>query len=809
MQRCWQRLIGGVLAVALAVAGLAQPKKDIVLWGVALNEKSQGRQAVMREFERRHPEYHLKAITLGAGGLDPQKLMTAIVGSVAPDVIIQDRFTISDWASRGAFTPLDRLIARDAGNDPLAPRPSDFYPAVWDEVCYGGHAYGIPAEADNRALYWNRAIFKANAPALKAAGLDPNRAPRTWSELLAYSKALTAFNPDGSLKRAGFIPNYGSSQLYMYAFQNDAHFLSTDGKTCTADSPEAEGALQFVVDGYKVLGGYDNAQRFAGGFLSNENDPFALGQIAMKIDGSWQLNILSSNAPSLDFAVAPAPVPDDRFFHRGRFRGDKDTFVTWTGGHAYAVPRGARNIEGAWAFIKFASSVDGRMIEAAGQADWARYRRRSFVFDLQASPKANEALYAKYKPADPRLAEGLRTHLDLMAASRVRPVTFVGQILWNELQRALDNACSGNLTPRQALVRAQQTVQVDLDAYYAHESHAKANLRMVAWVLVGFGVLLAAFLVFAYRRLRLARLRRQEARCGYLLISPWVCGFILFTLGPMVASLVLSFTEYNELTDARWVGFSNYAAMVTTDKVNVWRAFSNAFYLAGVGVPLGIFTGLAIATLLNTKVRGIAWYRTLFYMPAIVPTIPSAILWSWVLASDPSSGLVNSVWRQTIQQWLHLPPPGWLESEAWAKPALIAMGLWGAGSGMILWLAGLKGVPRSLYEASEIDGAGPRRQFFAITLPQLSPIVFFNVVVGFIGALQEFDRIYVMGGGGETAGPGDSLLMPVYYLFQNAFGYFKTGYASALAWVLFLIIVALTAFQFKLAPKWVRYEADS
>jgi multiple sugar transport system permease protein len=277
----------------------------------------------------------------------------------------------------------------------------------------------------------------------------------------------------------------------------------------------------------------------------------------------------------------------------------------------------------------------------------------------------------------------------------------------------------------------------------------------------------------------------------------------------MLASLFLSFTEYNELTDARWVGLANYAATVSSDKVNVWKAFSNAFYLAGVGVPLGIFTGLAIAMLLNSRVKGLRWYRTIFYMPAIVPTIPSAILWTWVLSADPSRGLVNSIWSQTIQRWISLPAPGWLQSEAWAKPALITMGLWGAGSGMILWLAGLKGVPRSLYEAAEIDGAGPRKQFLAITVPQLSPIIFFNAVIGIIGALQEFDRVYVMKPSTETAGPADSLLVPVYYLFRNGFGYFRMGYASALAWLIFLIILALTAIQFKLAPSWVKYEADS
>jgi multiple sugar transport system permease protein len=779
----------------------------VIIWGTALNENSQGQQAVLREFQKRHPEYNLRAISMGAGGTDPQKLMTAVVGNVAPDVIIQDRFTISDWASRGAFESLNNLIARDIA-DPEDPLPKDYYPSTWQEVTYDGQVYGIPAEADNRALYWNRALFRQHAAELEKAGLDPNRPPRTWTELLAYSKTLTEFSPDGTLKIAGFIPNYGNSWLYMYAFQNDAKFISADGRTCTADSKESEEALQFIVDGYQVIGGYDKARNFESGFLSDENDPFILGKVAMKIDGNWRLNSISQYAPTLDYAVDPAPVPDARFKHLGRFAKDKDTFITWTGGFSYAIPKGAKNTAGGWAFIKFATSVEGRLIDSAGQAAWDRYKGRTYIFVTQSNKDANAELYRIYKPADPKLAAALKTHIDLMSHARVRPVTFVGQVMWDELQRALENACQKSLTPHQALLRAQHTVQHELDAYYDHTKHPELNLQVVFWSFVAAGVLALLVLVLLYKRMKLGKLHRHDAKWGYLLISPWIVGFVVFTLGPMIASLFLSFTEYNDLTDARWVGMANYAATVTSDKMNVWKAFSNAFYLAGVGVPLGIFTGLAIAMLLNTRVRGLRWYRTIFYMPAIVPTIPSAILWTWVLSADPSRGLVNSIWAETIQKWISLPAPGWLQSEAWAKPALIVMGLWGAGSGMILWLAGLKGVPRSLYEAAEIDGAGPRKQFLSITVPQLSPIIFFNAVIGIIGALQEFDRVYVMKPSSETAGPGDSLLVPVFYLFRNGFGYFKMGYASALAWLIFLIILILTAIQFKLAPSWVNYEAD-
>ena len=225
-------------------------------------------------------------------------------------------------------------------------------------------------------------------------------------------------------------------------------------------------------------------------------------------------------------------------------------------------------------------------------------------------------------------------------------------------------------------------------------------------------------------------------------------------------------------------------------------------------MPLGLFTGLAVAMLLNSAVRGMRFYRTVFYLPAIVPVVASSVLWIWLLTPDPNKGLINAVWRDTVGAWIHAPLPGWLAAESWAKPALILMGVWGAGSGMILWLAGLKNIPRSLYEAAEIDGANKRNLFFTVTLPMLSPVMFFNVVMGLIGAVQEFDRVYVMAGD-DANGPNDSLLVPAKYLFTNAFSYFKMGYASSLAWTLFAVILLVTLLQFSVSRFWVFEETSS
>ncbi len=792
------------LVAALAAAA---PQTELAVWGPTLGADNKGLEDVIRTFEAQHPNVKVRWLGMGAGNMNPQKLMTSIVGRVPPDVINQDRFTIADWASKEAFRPLDDLIARDRGRDPRTPTPDQYYPQVWKEATFGGKVYGIPTAADNRALYYNRRVFEQNAGALRAAGLDPERPPRTWSETLAYSKVLTKFNKDGSLKVAGFLPNYGNVWLYMYAFQMNASFLSPDGRRCTLDSPQAEKALRFMVDGYDVLGGFENANKFSSTFQGGENDPFIKGQVAMKVDGDWSIYGFGRYAPDLDFGTAPPPIPDDRYYLRGEFAHEKDRFITWAGGYSYAIPRGARHVDLAWEFIKYATSLEGRILDRKGQIELERRRGRTFVPSIQGQIAINEYSLKHFMPTSKVLADAYRTHVDLMSVARVRPETFAGQVLWDEHVRATDLACRHTRSPKDALVGGQVRVQQFLDEYWNRGKYPTVDLRVPAYLGLG-GAILGIVLLFAgYKRQRLGRLARHEARWGYLLIFPWVFGFLVFTLGPMIASLFFSFTQYNVLTECRWVGFDNYVNLFTSDRDLILKSFYNVLYLGGIGVPLGLVTGLAVALLLNTGVRGMRYYRTIYYMPAIVPGIASTVLWMWLLNPDPAQGLINAVWVNTVGAWFGTKAPGWLGVEAWAKPSLILMGVWGAGSGMILWLAGLKGVATQLYEAASIDGATPRQQFWNVTLPQLSSIVFFNTVMGFIGALQMFDNVYVITKG-ETGGPNDSLRMPVYHLFINAFSYFKMGYASAFAWVIFGIILLITAFQFYLAPRWVYYEAE-
>ena len=285
--------------------------------------------------------------------------------------------------------------------------------------------------------------------------------------------------------------------------------------------------------------------------------------------------------------------------------------------------------------------------------------------------------------------------------------------------------------------------------------------------------------------------RRKEAFYGYLLASPWILGFVFFTLGPLIFSLYTGFTSYR-LDDFTWVGFENYVKLFTDDPL-FGKAVNNTVFYTFFTVVLGIIVALSIALLMNLPLRGMAIFRTMFYLPRVTPLVAASLLWLYLM----SGGVLRVVFR-----FFHLPTTNWLASPDWSKPALILMGLWGVGGTAIIFLAALQGVPRHFYEAAEIDGAGIVQRFRKITLPMISPTIFFTLVVGIIGALQTFTEPLVMTDGG----PIDSTMFYVVYLYKIGFRFLEMGYASAMAWVLFVTILILTLLIFRSSEFWVYYE---
>ncbi|RIK28945.1 MAG: ABC transporter permease [Chloroflexi bacterium] len=293
-----------------------------------------------------------------------------------------------------------------------------------------------------------------------------------------------------------------------------------------------------------------------------------------------------------------------------------------------------------------------------------------------------------------------------------------------------------------------------------------------------------------------ATLRAREALTFYLFLTPWLLGFVLFTIGPILASAALSFTQYDIVTPPRAIGVANYHDLFASDRLFGVSLYNTEYYVLFF-VPLQIALSLALALLLNLPVHGIPIYRTMFYIPSIVPAVANSILWIWIF--QPQWGLLN--YGLSL---LGVEGPLWLSSVEWSKPSLILMSLWGSGGSMIIFLAGLQGIPQHLYEAAELDGANRWRRFWHVTLPMLTPTTFFVLVLGVIGSFQVFTQAYIMTGGG----PANSTLFYMLYLYRRAFVFQNMGYASAMAWILFVIIFLLTVVQFAAARRWVYYEGE-
>ncbi len=293
------------------------------------------------------------------------------------------------------------------------------------------------------------------------------------------------------------------------------------------------------------------------------------------------------------------------------------------------------------------------------------------------------------------------------------------------------------------------------------------------------------------------RLRRRETAMGYFFISPWIIGLLVFMAGPLVASGYLSLTNYNLLTPPTFVGLQNYRTMLSDP--NFWQALQVTFYYAVLSVPLDLMIALGMALLLNQRVRFMRWFRTIFYLPALLPPVAISVLWNWIL--NPQYGILNEALG-----FLGLPQPQWLLAPQWTVPAYVVMSIWGVGTWMVIFLAGLQNVPQQLYEAAVLDGAGIGRKFWNITLPMISPVLFFDLVMGIVGAFSYFTQAYVLGQGvGNGAGVSNAGLFYSLYLYQKGFSELQMGYASALGWVLCFIVLMMSLLVFKSSALWVYY----
>ncbi|MCS7032546.1 MAG: extracellular solute-binding protein, partial [Phycisphaerae bacterium] len=580
------------------------------------------------------------------------------------------------------------------------------------------------------------------------------------------------------------------------------NLLSEDGTRVTFDTPEVVRALRFVVDLHDDVGGIERVNRFQQSLQTMALDPFVQGQIAMKIDNDWMFRFMALFRPDMDFVIAPAPLPADRVA-----AGERP--ITWAGGFSLVIPATARNKAGAFRLIQFITSWRGTQLIERGKRELAESEGRIYLPEGLANRVHFERLVREAIDENPRVPrtfkDAYKVLRELMPNTKFRPVSPIGQALWNAQMRASEMALQHRFDDEArrtgqdpivlALRAAARPAQQQLDEVL--RPPPPTVIRWTPWVAAYAAAVVVVPLVamvVGYRlRRRVEGYRGEEVRAAFLFALPWWVGFSLLTGGPILFSVLLSFSRYDALSPARWVGIQNYRDVLTDPLF--YKSMANTLFML-LRVPIGMALSLAIAMLLNRAIRGIGAYRTALFMPAIVPLVAASLLWMWMF--NPTQGPING-----MLSWMGIEGPNWLQSERWSKPALILMSLWSAGGGMIIWLAGLQSIPQQLYEAASIDGAGAWRRFFHVTIPMLSPFILFNAIVGVIATMQIFAEVYIMTPEGR---PADSTLVYTYYLFKQAFQYFRMGYASALAWILFLIVLGLTLVQLWLGKRWVHYE---
>jgi multiple sugar transport system permease protein len=621
----------------------------------------------------------------------------------------------------------------------------------------------------------------------------------------SYVPRLTRYDTaTGQLSTLGFAPLFGNSFLCMFAWLNGAEFMNEDGTEVLLDSEPIVEALQFISDIYDAQGGIQNVNAFQTTVASGALDPWISGAIAMRFDLGGLIDAVSIFKPDLAFGAAGAPIPRERL-EAGH------TSVGWMGGWAYAIPSTAKYKEAAWDLMRWFCSVEANQLMYRFQASQAKARGWGFFPPHHPDYRVMEWLEQEFIAGNPAITDYMRdafhVFVDLLPTSRYRPVTPVGQRLWSEHIRATDAAISHTKNPYDALNYGKRRVQVDLDRIQTPPSGPLVPWKkiIVIYSIAIVAVFVGLVLYQERKRIKAGGVYREWIP-GYVCASPWIVGFVTLGCGPIIFSMIISFSHYDVLNPARFIGFTNYVNLmgfhgdpVVNESVPndplFWRSLANTAFMI-IGVPLGIVAGLALAMLLNAKVKGLQIFRTIYYLPAIVPAVASFVLWIWIF--DPVRGFLNQILRILGVS----DPPHWLQDPVWAKPALIIMGLWGVGAGMIIWLAGLKEIPESLYEAARIDGASRVQQFRHVTLPLLTPYIFFNFIMGMIGVFQVFEAAYIM----TSGGPADATLFYAYKLFNEAFRYLNMGTASAMAWIMFVVILAITLFQLWFSKKWVHYE---
>lgn len=790
----------GLFALA-ALAGLlpaavrAEVELRLVVWDG--DESLRILRTVTADFERAHPGIKVRLENVDYRYYF-QRLLAQIAGNSGPDVAMLDPQNMQTFAKRGALLPLDPVIAKTPGF-----RLADYYPAIVDVHRWNGQLYVLPRDiAPIGLIYYNKRLFRE-------AGLAEPDGTWTWdfqprpelgSKCFTYAMSrLTKRGEDGKVRQWGFAPSWTGAFTDTVAFSQGARYVNDPASfdRLTFTDPRVIRAFDFVASLAKDKKWMPSQTELSSVVQSTAVDLFISQRVAMYQCGIWDV-------PKIRQALKPG---SKEFFEWDITRApgytDPATGVTSraapTGGSGYGILASTNHPLEAWLLTQWMAGEPGmRAMAKAGIAQPA-IMRLSRGSDWIPGPET--PLEQRY-PAN-------RIITDVAAREVVFPPT---ADYWSEISGLVfaktEPIYLGTSTAKEALSEGQAIADRRLADILKEES-----LPAFDWRIGGSIGLLLLFATVAWVywpefRQPKSRSQKIENRTSLLFLSPWILGTLLFAVGPMIFSFLMSFTKWDIIQSADFRGFGNYQEALFQDP-RFWTTVKVTGIYTIISVPLGMAFALALALLLNTKVRGMPIYRTFFYLPALASAVASALIWRKVF--QPEGGLLNAALFGTdgksdwfgLARWLAPGGelPNWLGDERLALPSLIIMSLWGVGGGMVILLAGLQGIPDSYYEAATLDGAGPWSKFKVVTLPLVSPSLFFTLITGVIGSLQVFTQAFVM----TQGGPNDATRFYMLHLFDQSFGSLRMGYASALAWLLFAAVFFITRVQWRL-NKLVYYE---
>lgn len=780
--------------VATATVIYAQPITIRYACG-SLGKHGDRIRRLAESFERSHPGVLIK--------IEPivdnyeNKLLSMVAANIAPDVAVTNPNRFVAFASRGVLKPLDEYPDIHGPEVDLAGR----YPNMVEAFQLDGHQYAIPVDvACSAYIYYNKRAFDE-------AGLNYPTGDWTWDthirpelrekDFVWVMDQLTR-RPRGSLRPSqyGFTTSWPQLWMETLLMSSGVRLWDSDAHPTELylDRPEVIEIFQFAADCSNKYHWIPSNNDVTLGAGSSMQDEFRKGKIAMLQSGAWEVEDMRKKHPG-EWDIAPFPT-----FARSKNRDLPGEGV------GVCILKSTRHPKEAWEWLKYLSGVDALTTTAKSGETQPAIRRLAQTPGIWL-PAADAA-------GPNRFPEHLSITDD--GALRVRtiktPTYFEG--IRNSIQGNYYNVLTGSQSASVALHNLQESEPSRLRRALARANSGPYPTVPVLICAIVIVLGLVAWVFWPERNRRLGPIAAAENRSGFKFIAPWLCGLAL-TVGPMLYSFMLSLADSDIVRPPQWRGLDNYLdALNPRVDDTLFVSLRQTFLFTIISVPLGMAFSLALALLLNLKVKGIPLFRALYYLPSLASAVAMSLIWMRLF--DRDHGLLNLILYgadgrgglpflgRWLSAWAGTPgePVNWLGNTRTVIPAFVIMGLWGAGGGVVILLAGLQGIPNMFYEAAVLDGAGPRMRFRHVTLPMLSPTLFFTLVTGLIGSLQVFSQAFVI----TSGGPDRATYFFMVWLYQTAFGELRMGYASALAWILFLIIMAITAIQFVLAKRWVYYE---